>query len=284
MLCNTKIWHPLSLRIDSESAHLNRWQLLADMFNLASKLLDSYNQLDESILNIPDVQNYLSGIKLDEDLEIAGFAPLLNLPRDDYDNQVCISNLDSILKQLDESIVNRAKNRKRLKKLCLFAEFLCGLEDPVLKYDVINKCYSPILPTNSLKSVINAVKKCESKRTISVGSNNSSIKSSMIDDEESAKDEAYFFDQANMSDEKNLSELKDKRNKLKAKMDEQSKMENSHKSLLEMNTQRRIELEIRPKFIVIRLYSFYLYQLKFLFKFKSNNYFRYQTRTVLSII
>ena len=69
---------------------------------------------------------------------------------------------------------------------------------------------------------------------------NSMIKSSLNDE----TGDTFSNEQAAFN------ELKEKRRLLKAKMQEQQKREKSHQNLIEMNTQRRLELEIRPRFIV----------------------------------
>ena len=228
MLYNKNIWYPLPLE---NNLNLNRWQLICDMFNLLNKLQKVYENITEKEI----LCEYLQNIKLEEDFEVAGFSPLSTLPKEDYDYQMNINNLDLILTELNDDILNRAKNKKRIKSLCLFADYLCGLEEPILKYDVANRCYNP-LPSIKINPKITTNN--NNNRTTSTCS------SSSIDGfvEKTQQD----FDHINHSDDSDLNELKEKRNKLKAIMDEKSKME----SLIEMNVQRRLELEIRPRFII----------------------------------
>ncbi len=230
MLYNKNIWYPLPLE---NNLNLNRWQLICDMFNFLNKLQKNY----ENIIENENLNDFLDNIKLEEDFEVAGFSPLSTLPKEDYDYQMNISNLDLILNQINEDILNRAKNKKRIKNLCLFADYLCGLEEPLLKYDVANKCYNPLPSTKIDQKIAKTI-----NRTTSTCSS-LSIKSSTTIDGNGEK--AQDFD-LNHSDDSDLNELKEKRNKLKAIVDEKSKME----SLIEMNVQRRLELEIRPRFII----------------------------------
>ena len=84
-------------------------------------------------------------VKLEEDLELAGFVPLLGLPQDTVaqgDEQKQKQELCD--HDLGEERIEAIKDRKRIDKLCLFAEYLCGLEQPYLRYDVISGCYKPV--------------------------------------------------------------------------------------------------------------------------------------------
>ena len=247
MLCNLKLWYPLPDQLSPDlGPNPNRWSIIADMFNVIQKpLLDYDSDIQRAQVEEGFVE-FLSKIKLEEDLELAGFVPLLSLPRDDYDyqNNLNSAQINAYLPQLSEELIEKARVKKRLDKLCLFAEYLCGLEQPVLKYDVINKCYSPLMTNtqieSSLKNRLSKLRNENGNRTISTCSSSSVKSSSAVDENENEDNET--------NDE--LNELKEKRRMLKAKMSEQQIREKSQQSLIEMSTQRRLELEIRPRFIV----------------------------------
>ena len=133
------------------------------------------------------------------------------------------------------------KEKKRVEKICLFADYLCGLEIPFMKYDVLNECYTPVnealkqLALNNKKTLLNnrKISTCSS-----TGSNTNGFEF----------DASHHLEDLNLDDE--FSELKEKRRLLKLKMNEQEKRVKSHRNVLESSTQRRLELEVRPKFIV----------------------------------
>lgn len=273
MLCNANMWQPMPDQLPPDlGPNPDRWKIMASMFNLVQKLSTRLENLLEMKIdnNSKDLSmRFLSRVKLEEDLEVAGFVPLLSLsPRADYDyqNKYNTNELNMFLNETNLSLelIDLAKMKKRSEKLCLFADYLCGLEHPILKYDVLNKCYNQITGgqvslggpefnrLNQLKNESNP-----NKRTISTCSSssiksetdlmnmessllNSMLKSSLNDESESPSSEQSII----------LNDLKEKRRLLKVKMQEQQKREMSHQSIIEMSTQRQLELEIRPKFIV----------------------------------
>ena len=284
MLCNVHMWQPLPDQLPPDlGPNPDRWKIISNMFNLVQKLAISLDSTlgkhvgnDSSSSSSQQMLQFLGKVKLEEDLEVAGFVPLLSLsPRADYDyqNKYDTSQLNQFLSSpsLNVELIELAKMRKRCAKLCLFADYLCGLEQPVLKYDVLNSCYSAIIqvasppPGASFNSSfefsrLNKLKsECHANRTISTCSS-SSLKSEtdLINSDASL---ANAMMRTNLSDEAAVSvdgeeeqtildDLREKRRLLKVKMQEQQKREKSNQSLLEMSTQRQIELEIRPKFIV----------------------------------
>lgn len=186
-------------------------------------------------------------IKLDEDIELSGFVPLL--PRDDETSARISSNNKDYIMSLDESVVEAEKAKKRMDKILLFADYLCGLEkQPLVEYDVKTKAYSlsPAVTTGASAPVNRNIALVKSTmRTMSTCSS-SSLKS-----EEGSVSGAKS---ENLSDSmgSEMSELKEKHRALKAKIEEQQRKEIEAASLIDEATsqQRPIELEIRPKFIV----------------------------------
>ncbi|CAF0768507.1 unnamed protein product [Brachionus calyciflorus] len=232
LLCNIKIWYPFPEQVsyDTIDPNFNKWEILIEFFNLMNT---NYKLFENQEIN-----SHFYKIKLEEDLELAGFVPLLSLPREDYDFQNSLNiNKDYVKNYLNEELVEKEKVRKRMQKCLIFADYLCGLEQPLFKFDVVNNCYSLIevkLPS----------KKMEAKRTISTCSS-SSLKSSLEEVEKFDLGASYD----GMSGDE-LNDLKEKHRILKTKLQEQQKQEEQMQSLVQANLQRQIELEIRPKFIV----------------------------------
>ncbi|RNA08050.1 telomerase-binding EST1A isoform X1 [Brachionus plicatilis] len=230
MLCSIQIWHPFpdQLRPDL-GPNFNRWSILVDFFNIANKNVNLFEN--------EKIDHDLYKIKLEEDLELAGFVPLLSLPREDYDFQNNANvNIEYVKNFLTQELVEKEKVKKRMRKCLIFAEYLCGLEKPIMKFDVVNNCYSLI--------EIKAEPRLETKRTISTCSS-SSFKSNTNADEM-----AELNDTGTEISGDELNSLREKHRFLKSKVQEQQKQEKQIQSLVEANLQRQIELEIRPKFIV----------------------------------
>lgn len=232
MLCNLKLWNPLPDQLSPDlGPNPNRWEIIIELFNLINKNIPKFDN--------SGIRDECYKIKLEEDLELAGFVPLLSLPREDYDFQNSVKlNLDYI-QGLSEIIVEKEKIKKRMLKVLLFADYLCGIEQPLVKFDVLNNCYSQIAQQG-----VSVKKQDKSKphRTISTCSS-SSIKSHEFNENTS-------IDDIDSNEDNELNELKEKHRYLKSKMAEQQKQEKKLQTLVEANTQRQIELEIRPKFIV----------------------------------
>lgn len=242
MLCHFNIWHPMpdSLPPDvvlnggsaSSWINLDRWKILVDMFNLINQAASKYSRfarIDPSVYRV----------KLEEDLELAGFLPLQNLPREDYNysNSIKLS-IEQISSSLNEILVENNKIGKRMDKIILLAEYLCGLEQPLLKYDVENKRYVSLVAQQTLR-----IERKPTNRTISTSSN-----SSLTNNAASHKEDQ--FSDNDMSSHSELKDLKERHRMLKAQLDEQTKKEKLNQIVLEESAQRRIEIEIRPKMIV----------------------------------
>lgn len=267
MLCNSKLWQPLPDLLPPDlGPGLNRWQIMSDMLNLVYKLLNAVTSNAE--LNLSRFDLIAGKIKLEEDLELVGFVPLLSLPCE-FDPKID-RTID--LSHLNELKIVQIRDKKRMEKLCLFADYLCGLEQPYLKYDVLNKCYCPIkqpqqqqLQAQNINLNQQNNKQIKRLITTSICSNNSSTSSYKSNDLDALSNN---FDDMNLmamnSDEdvepleddygdvesegsSDFNQLKERHRILKEKINEQEKL---NQNVLDNNTQRRIELEIRPKFVV----------------------------------
>lgn len=175
LLCNIKLWYPLPDQLSPDlGPNPNRWQILIDLFNLCS-------QYSPKLTN-PNIQNNLYPLKLEEDIELAGFLPLLTLPRDDEEitastasnSKVATNSVEYVL-SLNEAVVEAEKAKKRMDKILLFADYLCGLEkQPLVEYDVKMKAYSLIAVQLPIRALV--ITKMAAARTTSTCST-SSLKS-----------------------------------------------------------------------------------------------------------
>jgi protein SMG6 len=131
-----------------------------------------------------------------------------------------------------------------------------------MRYDILKEQYVPI----SIKPTIATNLKKQLNRKISTCSSTSSN----FNGQESVLS-SDLIDDLTLNDD-DLNELKEKHRLLKQKMNEQEKRQIMHKNLLETNAQRRIELEIRPKFIVPDTNCF-IDHLNLIDKLLSTNYY-----------
>jgi len=86
---------------------------------------------------------------LEEDIELSGFYPLLTLPADTLQTilDTPLVKKCTIKKFFFKnfSLKDEAKDCKRITRLCFFADYLCGLKQPVFIYNVQQKVYQPAL-------------------------------------------------------------------------------------------------------------------------------------------
>ena len=99
MLSNSKLWQPLPDQLSPDlGPNPNRLQIIADMLNLVSKLRTNYISFSQSVV---------AKIALEEDLELAGFVPLLLLPSDAYEMNNKEKTNDIL--DLDENTIEHIK-------------------------------------------------------------------------------------------------------------------------------------------------------------------------------
>ncbi len=136
LLCNSQLWKPLP---DQLPPHLGptprRLRSIATALNIASRLKTA-----------AEFSRQVCGrVKLEEDLEMAGFVPLLSLPREEDGQEVeDEGGVEEVLLAMGEEEIERVKDQKRLEKVCLFGEYLCGLEEALMKFDVASGRYKEV--------------------------------------------------------------------------------------------------------------------------------------------
>lgn len=96
MLCSSGTWQPFPDQLPPDLGPvLKRWQTISNMLNLIAKFKAEV-KVSEAVS---------SRIKLEEDLELAGFVPLLGLPQDSVE----VDNKEVSVSDLDEEIVEEVK-------------------------------------------------------------------------------------------------------------------------------------------------------------------------------
>ncbi|CAF5042054.1 unnamed protein product, partial [Rotaria magnacalcarata] len=130
MTCNANSFIPLPDQLPAEfGPHPDILMSLAKVINLIRTIDRTHIQLGS---------NLTTPVILEEDIELSGFYPLLTLPAD-------------TLQTTSDTPLDEAKDCKRIVRLCFFADYLCGLKQPVFIYNVQQKTYHP-----ALKSVIHS--------------------------------------------------------------------------------------------------------------------------------
>jgi protein SMG6 len=204
-----------------------------DLFQSISNFLNEIGKIDTTCINFFMSQNEngtLIPVVLDEDRETTGFLPL-DLP---IDKEIVYAQVE------DLNDIEICKDYHRFNKMCRFADFLCNIKkQQVIKYDIMNRIYIAIknnlMGNNSTEEIENENNKdsIEKESTeVVLDKNLSELKlNQSVADEE-------------------MNDLIEKRKNLKAKVDEKLKRDQNLQTFVDSTVNRRIELEIRPRFLV----------------------------------
>ncbi|CAF3881571.1 unnamed protein product [Adineta steineri] len=225
MTCNVNSFIPLPDQLPAEyGPHPDILMSLAKVVNRIRTIDRTHIQLASNLSNsVPVI--------LEEDIELSGFYPLLTLPAD-------------TLQTTSDTPLDEAKDSKRIIRLCFFADYLCGLKQPVFIYNVQQKTYHP-----ALKSSIHSER---SKSPV----NEAQISS--IDPEHNTNEPVSPLSNSNTIDPSSpdsivdgidMKELKRKKRQLEHQLAEKQKQEQVVKDIL--NTSRLIEIEVVPRFVVL---------------------------------
>ncbi|VDO04167.1 unnamed protein product [Rodentolepis nana] len=235
--------------------HLDEWRLVADMCTAASKWISKVKNAPrfEEITPTNDlvVQNYLrkqaekgqtppiEGPKygtLFEETVFAGFKPMLDL----------IPKLYQYSGDWDSESVEQFI---RIEKIVLFGDFLCGIETPVLSFDVDNGVYLKSVPeepdTSEKPRLDNGLGELE-ERTEELLSNEKAVTNNQRLQKETEDD------QEDVGDEE-FQALRRKRDELRAQVESKSRLA-EWRAKAEKRTaaghSRAVEIEVRPVYIV----------------------------------
>ena len=218
---NLNLWYPLPDQLPPDLGPN------PDLFQIISKFLNQISKIDSAAVGFQsklNEENNLVPVVLDEDREIIGFLPL-----DTNQKEVNYAELTS------DYDLEALKDYKRFNKMVSFGDYLLNLKKPVIKYDIMNRVYVPYV-----------VKTASQEKEENVGSKDDS----KVDDESLSNDDQLNEALAALGDDKELNDLIEKRKNLKAKVDEKLKRDQHLQTFVDTTSSRRIELEIRPRFLV----------------------------------
>ncbi|VUZ45771.1 unnamed protein product [Hymenolepis diminuta] len=232
--------------------HLDEWRLVADLCTAAAKWISKVKNAPtvEEITPTNDlvVQNYLrkqaeqtpplEGPKygtLFEETVFAGFKPMLDLT----------PKLYQYTGDWDPESVEQFI---RIEKMVLFGDFLCGIETPVLSFDVDSGVYLkavPEEPNKSEKPQIDGGIEQEEK-------NEESVSNEKTSDENQEPYKDTEDDQEDVGDEE-FQALRKKRDELRARIENKNRLA-EWRAKAEKRTaaghSRAVEIEVRPVYIV----------------------------------
>jgi protein SMG6 len=249
LLCSNNLWLPMPDQLPPDLGPcLDRKAITANMFNTIAAIA-----LDELEVDI----------RLEEDLELSGFRPLANLSSiisSTYSND----KAGVFVEQIDQRMLERLKNRKRMRRVLLLADYLCNLDQPLFRYDLDSKRYIVLLHSNEHHSTTSFSLKSATDVSSSILDTDAEVNDDFSDDRESEKqaldkllkdedlsqDESHSDNHESRDEDEELSELKKKHKMLIEARENAERVERERKSIIDQQQQRMIEIEVRPKFIV----------------------------------
>ncbi|KAL8575869.1 hypothetical protein ACOMHN_014874 [Nucella lapillus] len=217
MMCHSSLWNPQpSLRPPDIGPQVDVWKNVAELCNTLKRVSTSHVTLHRH------KQPGYETLVLMEDSMLAGFVPLLSAPVD----TVYVST------EVDKEV---SMDCLRLEKLALFGEYLCGIEPPMLAFDVERGRYFSVAP---------APVKSEERLVVPVGEQGTELSEDVIvESEESGED-------GDETPGETIKELKARKAELRQRVEDQARNKHNLQSLVEQNSGSRLELEVRPRFLV----------------------------------
>ncbi|KAL3856196.1 hypothetical protein ACJMK2_010974, partial [Sinanodonta woodiana] len=220
MMCHSDLWNPPpAIRDPSFGPDVDVWVSTAELCNILK-------DMDTSLLKLySEKKEGCDAVLLSEDMMMAGFVPLLSAP----------TSTSYVHSTVDKEI---ARACVRIEKLSLFGEYLCGIEPPMLAFNVESRKYYSVAPSQGYES-----QKDEEKQSSDKELSEEEEEEVVIESEE---------EQVLQGDvgEEHVQHLKARREELQKKVEQQAKQQENLQKLLEKNRHRLIELEIRPLFLV----------------------------------
>ncbi|XP_074640176.1 telomerase-binding protein EST1A-like [Tubulanus polymorphus] len=213
MLCHHAIWNP-PMKDGNVMPGVNVWMNVSDLCNVLKDI------------DISHVKFYTTrkegcdAVVLPEDVMMAGFVPLLSAPQDTA----------YVHATVDKDI---AKDCFRIERLQLFADYLCGIEPPVLTYNVKFKQYEPAVDVFDTDS--------ESDASFSSGTTQSEDEDDVIVEEND--------EDATSTSHSHVGDLRAKKAELVKKVQEKEKYRENVQSVLD-SANRPMVLRIIPVFLV----------------------------------
>ncbi|KAK7487887.1 hypothetical protein BaRGS_00020788 [Batillaria attramentaria] len=216
MMCHSSLWNPQpSLRPPDIGPQIDVWQNIA-------KLCNTLKQVDTNHATLyPDKREGCEPLVLMEDTMMSGFVPLLSAP------------CDTVYVTADED-KELAQDCLRLAKVQLFGDYLCGVEPPMLAFDVERECLYSIAP---------APVKSEEKLAGSDEDAKSETEDVIVESEESGED-------GDETPGETIQQLKARKAELSRRVEDHARDKHNLQALVEQGKPAKLELEVRPRFLV----------------------------------
>ncbi|KAK3084840.1 hypothetical protein FSP39_019998 [Pinctada imbricata] len=217
MICNARLYNPPpSLRDTSLGPNI-------DVMKVTAKFLNILQEVDISHVKLyQDKREGCDPILLFEDNMLSGFVPLMEMPM----------NISYVHSTVEKDI---ARDCQRIDTLNLFGEYLCGIEPPMLAFNVNNKQYYSVTPSPNY---------AEDQQS-DLPSDTDEEEDVVIESEEEVEEGVEPGE-----DDEHVRQLRLKKAELRKKKEQHQKEKENIEKLLEKNRHRCIELEIRPIFLI----------------------------------
>ncbi|GAB1608422.1 telomerase-binding protein EST1A-like isoform X2 [Argonauta hians] len=212
MICHLQLWMPQHCARNFDlSANIDVWDALAKLCNVLIQVDISHVRLYK------DKRENCEPVILSEDTMLCGFVPLLSAP---FNPTYVHCTVDK----------DRARDCLRIQCLQLFGDYLCGIETPMLSFDVETKCYSPTEPTLLID---------EAELEMN------------IEQYVTSEDEAVMeTEEDDVADGEEMKMLKAKKEELKKKVEKQSRHQQNIQALLRKQRNCCVEIEIQPQYLI----------------------------------
>ncbi|KAH9525481.1 Smg-6, nonsense mediated mRNA decay factor [Bulinus truncatus] len=218
MMCHPHLWNPQPLnRPPDLGPQIDVWKNLATFCDLLNDVETKQGCL------IREVQEGFEPVILHEDATLAGFVPMLSAPQEMF---YADSKIDKEL----------AEDWLRIEKLRLFGEYLCGVEPPMLAFNVESGKYYSVAPSPTRSE----------EKLVTKDENSGEESDGVIIEHDESEDDAHKD-----SNEKNDIELlKAKKAELHRQREERERNKENMEAILDSHRHAKIELEICPIFLI----------------------------------
>ncbi|BFZ18618.1 hypothetical protein BsWGS_21657 [Bradybaena similaris] len=220
MMCHAHLWNPQPLNRPPElGPHIDVWKNLAAFCDLLNSVETKPGCL------IREQKPGYEPVMLHEDTTLAGFVPMLSAPQE-------IFFADSSIEQ------QQAEDWLRIEKLRLFGEYLCGVDPPLLAFNVESGRYYSVAasPSRSEEKLV----------TDGVDGQGSGDESDdVIIEHDDSED-----DRKSLQEKDDIDKLKAKKADLRRQRAEREKNKENMEAILDSHRYGKIELEICPIFLV----------------------------------
>ncbi|XP_005096140.1 telomerase-binding protein EST1A [Aplysia californica] len=220
MMCHAHLWNPQPLnRPPDLGPQIDVWKNLATFCDLLNAV-----ETQQGCLIREEKPGYKQ-VVLHEDTTLAGFVPMLSAPQETFYASVDVDK-------------RQAEDWLRIEKLRLFGEYLCGVEPPMLAFNVESGRYYSVAPS-PVRSEEKLVADGEDGKDKDSGEESDDV---IIEHGSSSGEGSDGND--------HIEKLKAKRGELHRRKQERERNKESMDAILDSHRHAKIELEIRPIFLV----------------------------------